>query len=108
MPSTIAEEKAELRAWIQAESAFRSPAALAGSLAGAGFDLVLTANNHCLDRGKEGLFRTIETLRAAGLMQTGTYLREEERDAPCIMTAGGITFGFVTMTESVNAGPWGG
>ena len=27
MPSTIAEEKAELRAWIQAESAFRSPAA---------------------------------------------------------------------------------
>ena len=27
MPSTNAEEKAELRAWIQAESAFRSPAA---------------------------------------------------------------------------------
>lgn len=27
MPSTIAEEKAELRARIQAESAFRSPAA---------------------------------------------------------------------------------
>ena len=62
-----------------------------------------TANNHCLDRGKDGLFRTIETLRAAGLMQTGTYLSEEERDAPCIMTAGGITFGFVAMTESVNS-----
>ena len=68
-----------------------------------GFDLLTTANNHCLDRGKEGLFRTIETLRAAGLAQTGTYLREDERDAPCIMTAGGITFGFVAMTESVNS-----
>ena len=82
---------------------FNAPDELAENLKAVGFDLLTTANNHCLDRGKEGLFRTIETLRAAGLMQTGTYLSEEERDVPRIMTAGGITFGFVAMTESVNS-----
>ena len=82
---------------------FNAPDELAADLMAVGFDLLTTANNHCLDRGKEGLFRTIETLRAAGLAQTGTYLSEEERDTPCIMTAGGITFGFVAMTESVNS-----
>ena len=82
---------------------FNAPDELAADLRAVGFDLLTTANNHCLDRGKEGLFRTIETLRAAGLAQTGTYLSEEERDTPCIMTAGGITFGFVAMTESVNS-----
>ena len=82
---------------------FNAPDELAADLRAVGFDLLTTANNHCLDRGKEGLFRTIETLRAAGLAQTGTYLSEEERDAPGIMTADGITFGFVAMTESVNS-----
>ena len=82
---------------------FNAPDELAENLRAVGFDLLTTANNHCLDRGKEGLFRTIETLRAAGLAQTGTYLREDERDTPCIMRAGGITFGFVAMTESVNS-----
>lgn len=82
---------------------FNAPDELAENLRAVGVDLLTTANNHCLDRGKDGLFRTIETLKAAGLAQTGTYLREDERDAPCIMTAGGITFGFVAMTESVNS-----
>ena len=82
---------------------FNAPDELAANLRAVGFDLLTTANNHCLDRGKDGLFHTIETLRAAGLAQTGTYLSEEERDTPCIMTAGGITFGFVAMTESVNS-----
>ena len=82
---------------------FNAPDELAENLRAVGFDLLTTANNHCLDRGKEGLFRTARTLRGAGLAQTGTYLSEEERDAPCIMTVGGITFGFVAMTESVNS-----
>lgn len=81
---------------------FNAPDELAENLRAVGFDLLTTANNHCLDRGKEGLFRTAETLRSAGLAQTGTYLSEEEREKPCIMEAGGIAFGFVAMTESVN------
>ena len=51
---------------------FNAPDELAENLRAVGFDHLTTANNHCLDRGKEGLFRTIETLRAAGLAQTGT------------------------------------
>ena len=82
---------------------FNAPDELAADLRAVGFDLLTTANNHCLDRGKEGLFRTARTLRGAGLVQTGTYLTEEERENPCIMTAGGIAFGFVAMTESVNS-----
>ena len=82
---------------------FNAPDELAADLRAVGFDLLTTANNHCLDRGKEGLFRTARTLRGAGLVQTGTYLTEAERENPCIMTAGGIAFGFVAMTESVNS-----
>ena len=42
---------------------FNAPDALAVSLRAAGFDLVITAHNHCLDRGVAGLQRTLEVLR---------------------------------------------
>lgn len=39
----------------------------------AGFDLVTTANNHVLDCGEEGVFRTLEILDEIGLDHTGSY-----------------------------------
>src|SRR6187551_2060888 len=38
---------------------FSSPDALARQLKLSGFDALVTANNHCIDRGKKGLGRTI-------------------------------------------------
>ena len=87
--------------------AFRSPAALAGSLAGAGFDLVLTANNHCLDRGFDGLVSTLDALDEAGLAHVGTYRTQEEQAAGRIHLAdvGGISVAFLGYTYGTNGIP---
>lgn len=81
---------------------FNAPDALAENLVAAGVDFASTANNHCLDRGYQGLLRTAETLRAAGLVQGGTYLSEEDRFTPRLFTANGITVGLVCAAESLN------
>ena len=46
-----------------------------GALKQAGFDVLLTANNHALDRYAVGADRTIDAIRAAGLKHTGTRRR---------------------------------
>jgi len=56
----------------QAYPTFTSPDELAAALADAGFDLLGTANNHCMDSNLEGVARTLEVLEAAGLRTTGT------------------------------------
>lgn len=81
---------------------FNAPDALAAALKGAGFDVLTTANNHCLDRGGAGLLRTAQTLRGAGLTQLGTYLSEADRDAPRVLDVNGIRVGLLAWTFSVN------
>lgn len=51
---------------------FNAHPSLAGALATAGIDVVSTANNHALDRGSEGLVRTLDALDAAKIVHTGT------------------------------------
>ncbi|MYK16382.1 MAG: CapA family protein [Rhodospirillaceae bacterium] len=46
-----------------------------GALKKAGFDVLLTANNHALDRYAVGADRTIDAIAAAGLKHTGTRKR---------------------------------
>ncbi len=53
--------------------AFCSPVELAQEIKDSGFDICLTANNHCLDRGSDGLESTINTLDRLGLGHLGTY-----------------------------------
>jgi len=84
---------------------FNTPDALAHNLKDAGFDLMCTANNHSLDMGKEGLFRTINVLRDAGLQSFGTYQSREERDTSLIVDVNGINVGFLAYTDSTNAIP---
>lgn len=81
---------------------FNAPDELAQALKFCGIDLITTANNHALDRGADGLYRTINILRAAGLSQTGTFLSEAGRDTPCILDVNGIKIGFIACTSSVN------
>ena len=61
--------------------AFCSPDALASALKEAGFDICLTANNHCLDRGARGLQRTLDVLDTLGLYHLGTYRDPQERES---------------------------
>ena len=84
---------------------FNTPDPLAAALKGVGVDLVLTANNHCLDRGLDGLRRTLDVLDDAGLAHTGTY-RPGTRGADRIaqFSLGGTSVAAVSYTYGTNIG----
>lgn len=82
---------------------FSAPDELAKNLFDAGVDVVTLANNHAMDRDDAGLFRSIETLRAAGISTTGAALSQEDFDTPCILEANGIKIGFVGATQILNS-----
>jgi AmmeMemoRadiSam system protein B len=83
---------------------FNAPDSLAGALKNAGFDLLTTANNHCLDHGEAGLLRTLEVLDAAGLAHTGTFAAAIDRK-PLIRDINGIRVAFVAFTQNTNGLP---
>lgn len=76
---------------------FNSPDAVASGAASGGFDLMLTANNHCYDYGTQGLLRTQEVVRAAGLDTLGTYLAATEQQY-LIRDLGGVRIGMLNYT----------
>ena len=86
--------------------AFNSPDDLACGLKETGFDLVLTANNHCLDRGFSGLCRTLDVLDEAGLAHVGTSRTPEEQQGNCVLAdIGGISVAFIGYTYGTNGIP---
>lgn len=81
---------------------FNTPVEFAKAIKEAGIDLVLTANNHCCDRGIEGIVRTLSSLENIGLSHTGTY--ENLRGAePFYYEKNGITIAIISCTATTNA-----
>ncbi len=83
---------------------FRSPDALADALRQAGFDFLVTANNHSNDAGKQGVLHTIEALRKNQFYQTGTFNNRKERDLlyPLLVYKQGIKLAFLNYTYDTN------
>lgn len=83
---------------------FSAPDALAEDARNAGFDIMTTANNHCMDRGKHGLERTLQALDRMGIPHLGTYLDREHRDAeyPLIVDVKGLRIALLTYTYGTN------
>lgn len=83
---------------------FSAPDSYAAALKDAGFDMMLTANNHCLDKSDRGARRTLSVLDSLGLDHIGTYrdANERERLVPMIKTIKGIRFGFLNYTYGTN------
>jgi len=86
---------------------FCSPDELAKAVKDAGFDIFLTANNHCMDRGAKGLKRTIATLDSLGIEHLGTYRNQAERDSlyPYIMDRNNIRIALLNYTYDTNGIP---
>ncbi|GEM_PF-937798 len=82
---------------------FNNPEAFAETVRNAGFNLVSTANNHCMDRNVSGLFATLDTLDHVCLDHIGTYRSREERDRCFIREINGIKIGFLAYTYGTNA-----
>jgi hypothetical protein len=84
--------------------AFSSPDELADALKWAGFDILVNANNHALDRGQKGLIRTIEVLEREEIVQTGTFPDPESRSThyPLILEKNGIRVALLNYTYGTN------
>ncbi len=86
---------------------FSAPDSYAQALADAGFDMMLTANNHCLDSGMKAARRTLWALDSMGIDHTGTFHNAADRKAkvPFIKNLNGINFGFLNYTYGTNGIP---
>jgi len=52
---------------------FNTPATILDSLKYAGFDVLVTANNHSLDRGEIGVLKTLDEIHNRSMLTTGSY-----------------------------------
>jgi poly-gamma-glutamate synthesis protein (capsule biosynthesis protein) len=84
---------------------FNSPDALADALKDAGFDIIITSNNHSLDRGEKGALRTIKVLKERELLPLGTYESEEDRNMILIKKINDIKVAFLSYTYGTNGIP---
>lgn len=86
---------------------FCSPDAYAEAVRDAGFDIFLTANNHCMDRRNRGLIRTLDVLDSLGIKHLGTYRNQAERDSlyPYIIEHGGMRIALLNYTYDTNGIP---
>ena len=82
---------------------FNTPASYLDALKECGFDLLALANNHCMDRGEEGIVKTIENCQKRGFDTIGIYDSAEARDHVFVKEIGGIRIGFVNYTYGTNA-----
>lgn len=83
---------------------FSAPDEYLQAIIDAGIDIVLTANNHCLDTGKHGLERTIMMMDSVGVPHIGTYVDEFEREDnyPYILEQNGIRVAILNFTYGTN------
>lgn len=81
---------------------FNAPDSLVEALVDLGVDAVSTANNHCADRGYEGLIRTLEVLDRFGIAHTGTFPEDYNGERIHYFTLGDTKFALIAYTCSTN------
>ncbi len=86
---------------------FSSPDNLVDGLIGSGVNMLVTANNHSVDRGKDGIIRTIDVLTQKGIPHTGTFLDSVDRESknPLIIEKKGFRLGLLNYTYGTNGIP---
>ena len=85
----------------QGNPAFNCPDALASDAAEVGYDMFLTSNNHSGDTMGDGIIRTLEVSREAGLATLGSQMPGEKRYS--IVEVNGIKIGMVSYTWAFSA-----
>ena len=83
---------------------FSAPDEYLQAIKDAGFDVLLTANNHCLDRGKKGLERTIAQIDSLSIPYAGTYRNVAERTQryPLFIRKKGFCIAILNYTYGTN------
>lgn len=81
---------------------FNSPDEYLDALKDAGFDILLTANNHSIDRGKKGVIRTIEKIQTLEMSSIGTFKSQKDRDSIRVFEINGIKISLLAYTYGLN------
>jgi 2',3'-cyclic-nucleotide 2'-phosphodiesterase (5'-nucleotidase family) len=81
---------------------FNAPDSYADALKKAGFDFVVTANNHSMDTEEKGLLRTLEIVRHNGIGSTGTFNSQSDHDSVRVLNIKGIKLGILNYTYGTN------
>ncbi|MCX6173868.1 MAG: CapA family protein [Ignavibacteriales bacterium] len=81
---------------------FNSPNEYLEALKDAGFDILLTANNHSLDRGKKGALRTMDMIKNNGMESIGSYHSQQDRDSIRVFGIKGIKIAILSYTYGLN------
>ena len=81
---------------------FNFPDEIAPAIKDAGIDVVLSGNNHIMDKGIAGIGRTVDVLEDSGVYHTGAWKSPEERQVPLVIDVNGIKVGVVSATYSLN------
>lgn len=84
---------------------FRGHPALLDVLTTAGFDVVVTSNNHSMDYGPTALQQQAELLDASGIAHFGSGRDLREASEPTYVTVGDVTIAFIGIY--VNVGTMG-
>lgn len=81
---------------------FNTPDDILYALKEMGINMLTTGNNHALDRGREGLIRTIETLDRYGFDHTGTAF-SKDCDPYIVKDFHGVRVAFLSYTYGTNS-----
>ncbi|WP_217591872.1 CapA family protein [Cohnella sp. GbtcB17] len=84
---------------------FNCPDELAPALKKAGFDVLITANNHCMDHGSAGLLRTLRVLDRCEIGHTGTFSSAAASREALVRDVKGVRVGILSYTSGLNGIP---
>ena len=84
---------------------FNTPSSYISALKEVGFDLLVTANNHSLDRSEKGVLKTIDEIKSRNINYVGTYTSQRDRDSIRIFMIKGIRIAFLAYSYGTNGNP---
>lgn len=83
---------------------FSAPDEYLYAIQDAGFDILFTSNNHCCDRGKTGILRTIAMCDSINMPHIGTYVDSIARaeQYPFLLEKNGVRIAMLEFTYGTN------
>ena len=87
----------------QSDVCFATPSSLLDEVKAAGIDFVATCNNHCLDRGVDGLSETLRCIKAAGIDCSGSYLTVGDSEKVFVKQVGTLKVAVICCTFGTNS-----
>ena len=80
---------------------FNTPDPIMNAITSCGFDILQTANNHCLDQGTQGVNRTIRKIHEQNMLNCGTFTGKDSLRYTTF-EANGVRLGFFAFTYGTN------